>query len=157
MKILNSLFLVLFLLQSCTNRIQDKSIIGIWQLAPYMGAGWTDSFTFFENGKLIFRINQTICDKREIGYEAEYEYKNDTLYIKKLYDIIIEGGELVDAKGSCSSEKEIVGGEIIKKETEHILIKYYLSTIKIDDNFKKLSININGNVYYKHKDNPLDY
>lgn len=157
MKKIQYLIFVLLVFYACNNKVQDDRIIGIWQLAPVMGAGWTESFAFFENGEVIYRINQTICDERRIGYEAQYEYKNDTLYIKKTRDIRIEGGKLVDAKGSCSSDKEIVGGKIVKKETEHSIFKYKVSPIHKNKAFGKLSMKIGDKTYYKHRDNPVDY
>jgi hypothetical protein len=135
----------------------DKAeVVGIWQNSPNMGSGWSDAYLFFDDGKFAFKANQMICDKRELSYSGTWEIVNSTLQIIILEKITLEGGDLVEATGSCASDFELVGAEP-KVAALHERKSLVLSAIDKDKSTDRSKMKIGDNEFWKIMEDPAAY
>lgn len=152
------LFIAVALNVSFTPKTID--LTGIWQSAPMLASGWTDTYQIFCDGTFTFNYNQMLCDKRVISYNGDWNvYKKGTLMLTIKQKEIIEGGKLVPASGSCASVYEIEGGEVTKVTLDTSEIKTIKFTdYKIDKKNNRLeSIKIDGVQYWKMNKDPNAY
>lgn len=138
---------------------KDINIVGLWQAAPYVASGWDDCYQFFEDGQFTFNYNQMICDKRTISFSGTWMLEDDFLKLSITQKIIIEGGELVPATGSCGSEYEIEGGEIktILIE-EHEILEIQITDYGIDtENMEMETMKFDGIKFWRMGSDPDIY
>ncbi|NVO02919.1 MAG: hypothetical protein HXX09_09495 [Bacteroidetes bacterium] len=136
------------------------NLIGIWQNEPSIGSGWSDNIQFFADGTYKYNYSQMKCDKRIISMQGSWSYEeNGDLKLVVIREIVIEGGKLVPATGSCASKFEIEGGEIktkIKKIPEINILK--LSDFFIDSENNNLeTIKFDDNQFWKIEKDPNNY
>jgi hypothetical protein len=94
----------------------QKDLVGFWQDMPIAASGWSDSYLLYSDGTYEFNFNQMICDKRLLSLKGSWEIdKDDNLVLITISKTVLEGGTLVPSSGSCASEFDIEGGEIITK------------------------------------------
>ena len=156
-----SRFLIILAFISSISLSHDKpNLIGIWQNLPFMGSGWGDNFQFFDNGTYKFNFNQMVCDNRTISVLGDWSIeKNGNLKLTVKQDIIIEGGKLIKATGSCASDFEIEGGEI--KTISHVPLEtkfIKLTDFIIDKENNNLeSLKFDGTQLWRIEKDPQNY
>ena len=107
--------LLLFLVLSSVCFAQSaKELIGSWQAAPHVAAGYDDTFTFNDDGTFYYFNNQMNCAIREVGYGGTWELKRKTIHLTITYYDIEKGGWLEPSDGSCGSDSMLVGSTIVK-------------------------------------------
>ena len=108
--------LILFLLLSFSVLYSQskKELIGSWQAAPHVAAGYDDTYTFYEDGTFYYFNNQMDCSKREVGYGGDWELTGKTIQLIIRYRDIEKGGWLEPSDGSCGSDSMLVGSTIVK-------------------------------------------
>lgn len=107
--------ILLFLVLSSACFAQSaKELIGSWQAAPHVAAGYDDTFTFNDDGTFYYFNNQMNCAIREVGYGGTWELKGKTIHLTITYYDIEKGGWLEPSDGSCGSDSMLVGSTIVK-------------------------------------------
>ncbi|MBN8586619.1 MAG: lipocalin family protein [Ignavibacteria bacterium] len=107
--------ILLFLVLSSVCFAQSaKELIGSWQAAPHVAAGYDDTFTFNDDGTFYYFNNQMNCAIREVGYGGTWELKGKTIHLTVTYYDIEKGGWLEPSDGSCGSDSMLVGSTIVK-------------------------------------------
>jgi hypothetical protein len=151
------ILLTTIVLLSCNSSAWDKAeVVGIWQNSPSMGSGWSDAYLFFDDGKFTFRANQMICDKRELSYSGTWEIANGTLKLTILEKVTLEGGDLVEATGSCASDFELVGAET-KVNALNEQKSLSLSAIGKDESTDRNKMKIGDNEFWRMTEDPAAY
>jgi tetratricopeptide (TPR) repeat protein len=140
----------------------ERRIIGIWQNSPHMASGWGDTFTFYPNRKIISRYSQMDCSKRIISKTGLWKISNNVLHIEFNNQKEIVGGKEIPSDGSCGSETQIEGGQIVDKELESEIVDYSISfsiskNNKLNIKSNLPSIEIDNIIYWRHRSNPEDY
>jgi hypothetical protein len=152
------LFLFATIVISCQTK--QNEIVGAWQNYPIMASGWNDAYQFYENGEYRFNYNTMDCQKRVIRHSGTYVTESDSILVLTTTDkLIIEGGKLVEAMGSCASDYEIEGGKekLVKLDKPEIL-KLKVSSITIDKlNDDKSKVLIGGIEYWRVDKDPKVY
>lgn len=87
-----------------------SALIGIWQDSPVMASGWGYCLALHPNGVVVERYSQMDCAKRLVLRLGSWELKDSRLHIRYTHRLIIQGGRLVPAAGSCGSEMELIEG-----------------------------------------------
>jgi hypothetical protein len=152
------LYIILAFFISCKSG--QPEIVGAWQNLPLMASGWSDAYQFFENGEYRFNYNTMDCQKRVIRHSGTYIVESDSIIIlTKMDKLIIEGGKLVPAMGSCASDYEIEGGKVkLVKLRKPEILELKLSNISIDKfNDDKSKILIGGIEYWRVDKDPKVY
>lgn len=137
-----------------------EDMVGFWQDLPIAASGWSDSYLFYADGTYEFHYNQMICDKRLLSVKGKWEIDREgRLVLIANSNTILEGGTLVLSSGSCASEYDIEGGEIVLKqlsETERKTLT--ISEIVSDTEINSLkTILIGGTRYWKMSSEPNSY
>ncbi|HNX59997.1 MAG TPA: YARHG domain-containing protein [Spirochaetota bacterium] len=91
----------------------EKVLIGVWQNAPVMASGWSDTYAFYANRKVVKRGNQMDCEKRELWKMGNWRLDKGSLVIEYFATGRIEGGRLVEAAGSCATDQELIDGTYV--------------------------------------------
>ncbi|MBZ0202152.1 MAG: hypothetical protein K8I03_03965 [Ignavibacteria bacterium] len=147
MKIL--LMLILFPVL-CFSQTQ-KDLIGSWQAAPHVAAGYDDTYTFNGDGTFYYFSNQMDCSKREIGFGGYWELDGKTIHLTITYYEIEKGGWLEPSNGSCGSDSMLVGSVIVRTFS----IPYAMENLKIanyktetEDETQRYTIELNNRKYW---------
>lgn len=144
--------ILLFLVLSSACFAQSaKELIGSWQAAPHVAAGYDDTFTFNDDGTFYYFNNQMNCAKREVGYGGTWELKGKTIHLTITYYDIEKGGWLEPSDGSCGSDSMLVGSTIVKIlvfpfEQEELKIANY--QIETQDNADRYTMEINNRKHW---------
>ncbi|EMJ97705.1 YARHG domain-containing protein [Leptospira sp. B5-022] len=153
-----------FLSLPSDNLPRDSSRIyfGFWHDSPVVASGWGNTLSFFPNGKVIARFNTMDCGKRLLAYIGSWQVEKDNLSITYTFKEHVEGGEFVQAYGSCASDKELVNGQVkVSKINPPMQIEYKVSSVPIDRyyyNPQDLPLFQFGNArYWKLNDDPNYY
>ena len=128
-----------------------KDLIGSWQAAPHVAAGYDDTFTFNDDGTFYYFNNQMNCSKREVGYGGEWEMIGKFVYLTITYSDIEKGGWLEPSDGSCGSDSMLVGSTINKVlvfpyEQEVLKIANY--KIETEDGADRFTMEINNRKHW---------
>ncbi len=137
-----------------------NKFVGMWHASPGVGSGYSDSYLFYSNGSFTFHRNSMECDNPELSFSGTYEIVNKTLIVLSVKQKKhIEGGTLQPTNGSCATEYEIVGGEIVEKElNETYQIDLKLSDYYIDKEYYDMhTYKFNSNRYWRMSTNPEMY
>ena len=129
----------------------SKDLIGSWQAAPHVAAGYDDTFTFNDDGTFYYFNNQMNCANREVGYGGTWELKGKTIYLTITFNDIEKGGWLEPSDGSCGSDSMLVGSKIVTSlvipyEQEILKITDYKSELK--DETERFTMNINNRKHW---------
>jgi len=145
--------LLLLVLQTICFAQSSKDLIGSWQAAPHVAAGYDDTFTFNEDGSFYYFNNQMNCSKREVGYGGTWELIGKSVYLTVTYADIEKGGWLEPSDGSCGSDSMLVGSTIVKTfifpfEQEILKITNYQIETKDDADRYTMEINNRKHWYF---------
>lgn len=129
----------------------SKELIGSWQAAPHVAAGYDDTFTFNDDGTFYYFNNQMNCSKREVGYGGEWEMIGKSVYLTVTYSDIEKGGWLEPSDGSCGSDSMLVGSTIVRRlvfpfEQEVLKITNY--KIETEDGADRYTMEINNRKHW---------
>jgi len=89
---------------------RPAALIGVWQAAPAMGAGWTETYRFFPDGS--FRRHTSQFDGETRLREESGDWKAEgggRLRLAVRSEVVWAGGTKQPALGAVGSEFEIVG------------------------------------------------
>lgn len=166
--VITSIFLVL--ISGCEKtslEINSKKndLIGVWQNINVVAAGWSNAFQFLANGKFIFHTSQMDCESRNRSFSGAWKVEQGYLFLEASSEQIIVGGELVEAMGSCGTDKDIEGGVLEEHDISPAkVMKLKISEIQIDrgknrfdENYEMKMVDIDGNKYWKFEDDPSKY
>lgn len=135
----------------------DQRLVGVWQNTEGMGSGWTDRYQFYPNGAYAFIPNQMKCDKRLFVEAGTYELSGDTLILTKKMQQVAVGGQLVDATGSCGTEKDLINATVESKTlTPPVKVTITLKDREKQPEDNNPSLFFNKSPYWKFPD-PIDY
>ncbi|HWA06695.1 MAG TPA: lipocalin family protein [Ignavibacteria bacterium] len=143
--------LLLLVLQTICFAQTSKDLIGSWQAAPHVAAGYDDTYTFNEDGTFYYFSNQMDCSKRETGYGGFWELEGKTIQLTVTFYDIEKGGKLVPSDGSCGSDSMLVGSSNMKiYVSPYILIALKLGTYKpeIEDGNERYTMEINNRKHW---------
>ncbi len=128
-----------------------KDLIGSWQAAPHVAAGYDDTYTFNDDGSFYYFNNQMDCAKREVGYGGTWELIGKSLYLTITYSDIEKGGWYEPSDGSCVGDSMLVGSTIVKV----MIIPYEQEVLKItnykiekEDDTDRYTIEFNNRKYW---------
>ena len=129
----------------------SKELIGSWQAAPHVAAGYDDTYTFNDDGTFYYFNNQMNCAKREVGYGGTWELKGKSIQLIITYYDIEKGGWLEPSDGSCGSDSMLVGSTINKVlvfpyEQEELKIANY--KIETEDGADRFTMEINNRKHW---------
>ncbi|WP_053405198.1 hypothetical protein [Persicobacter sp. CCB-QB2] len=150
------IYLIVLTSFACAKKETTKEVVvGIWQKSPVMASGWVQSYTFFPDGKFIYRKSQGDQLDRELSSEGIFKISNDTLTLETQLLVKLEGGQIVNGP---FDDKVIEGA----KETQTLIKpatieKFFLPKIELDENFQKLKMEIGETTFWKFRDNPNEY
>ena len=138
---------------------KTRTLVGVWQDYNEMASGWTNTFQFFPDKRFAFHINSMDCASRDRGYSGTWEIKGENLILDISSEQVIVGGKVVDAMGSCATEKDIDGGKpVTKAVSPDRTEKKKISIIKIDRSSNKMEmVEIDGKKYWKFENDPSKY
>lgn len=147
---MKTIFLFLILSSVCYSQ-SSKELIGSWQAAPHVAAGYDDTFTFNDDGSFYYFNNQMNCANREVGYGGTWELKGKTIHLIIDYYDIEKGGRLEPSDGSCGSDSMLVGSTIVKVmiipyEQEVLRIANY--KIETEDGTDRYTMEINNRKHW---------
>jgi hypothetical protein len=138
----------------------NRKLTGIWQDNSQTSAGWTDTYTFYSNGKYIQRFNQMDCAKRVALVAGIWKLENDKIiFIESLKKEFV-GGTLQEAAGSCASDYELMDAKAKVYEMKPSKQNEYSFTLPYWDETldnPKFAIKINKIKFWKFDDNPDNY
>jgi hypothetical protein len=115
---------------------EPDSLTGVWQDSENLGSGWSNSFLFFGDGNYSFFANQMDCSKRLMSYSGKWKISGEEEAIFMTIDerVIIEGGRMEKADGSCASDSMLVGGvQKTVKVTPEENVDYAISKVYKDN------------------------
>jgi len=159
------------LLQSCSFAPENQAakLIGVWQDAEYLAAGWGNTYQFFQDGHFIFNLNTMDCAKREVWRSGLWRIEGNTLKLSATKKRIVVGGHFEEATGSCGTDLDLVDGKeqdvMIEPPQEQTfeMSRIELVSVKnpLDDNKfppqQMLRITIGDKNYWKFEDDPNKY
>ena len=160
MSVLKKILLFILIIVSLSFADDKVNLIGIWQDAPEIASGWSDTYQIFPDGTFKFNYNQMKCDKQVISFMGNWKTDDSgTLILSIDQKVIVEGGTLVPSTGSCASEYEIEGGTIKTIWPDSIEIKEFkLSQYHIDTENNDLeTIRIGDKQFWKMEKDPSGY
>ncbi len=97
-------------------KANSAALVGVWQAAPAMGAGWAQTYRFYTNGRVHFHASQMDCQSRLRGWNGRWRVEKDHLILSIERETYHIGGTLQKATGSCGTPKEIKGGrEVVRR------------------------------------------
>lgn len=135
-----------------------RQLVGVWQAAPMMGAGWAETYQFFHDGKFTFNIAQADCEARERARTGTWQHAKGKLMLRATHRTVIEGGSLEPSLGSCSTAQEIVGGtprtESLARVKEESLP---LAAVEHDAGNNRPTIRLGDKQFWKYDDDPRRY
>jgi hypothetical protein len=140
-------------------------LIGVWQDSRIIAAGWSNAFRFFQDGRFIFNTNQMDCESRDRTLSGTWKFKPGYLVLDVISEGVVVGGTLVEAQGSCGSDKDIEGGKLIDKSVSlKRVINKSISKIMVDsgvdcfgESYQRPVIQIDGKKYWKFSNDPAEY
>ena len=88
----------------------NPTLVGIWQAAPAMGAGWAQTYRFYGDGRVRFHASQIDCQSRLRGWSGHWRVEKDRLILSVERETHHVGGTLQKATGSCGTPLELKGG-----------------------------------------------
>ncbi len=140
----------------------EKHFIGIWQISPVMTAGWSNTFSFYGNRKVIKRGNTMDCEKRLLAMIGNWKVLNNQLIIEYTHKANRLGGKFVKASGSCGTERELINGKIIlAKLNEKEYAKHKISNIELSDpygiGYQQYNFSIDAQRYWQKELDPEKY
>lgn len=143
--------LLFLLLSSVCFSQSSKDLIGSWQAAPHVAAGYDDTFTFNDDGTFYYFNNQMNCANREVGYGGTWQLIGKSVYLTVTYSVIEKGGRLEPSDGSCGSDSMLVGSTIVKTlifpfEQEVLKIANY--KIETEDGADRYTMEINNRKHW---------
>lgn len=142
-------------------RVASSELVGVWQAAPVMASGWTDTYLFYEDGRFAFHRNQMDCENRDLGYFGTWSLSgpdHDTLsaHVERTEKLV--GGILVRSYASCASEYMIEDGEVVMDTLEKPkTIVLVLSPPHYDDYYEKPAMRFGSRVFWRFSNEPTDY
>lgn len=135
-----------------------KQFVGVWQDASTKGAGWSNAYQFFADGKFKFNASQMDCAKREVSRAGRWRVGGRELILQVEERTVIKGGELVDAIGSCASDKELINGTPeTEKVTTSANTSLPLNAIQEDAENHRLTLRMGDAQFWKYDDDPTRY
>ncbi len=139
----------------------EKRLVGAWHAAPAVAAGYDNIYQFFPNRKFTFRFSESDCSKREISFSGKWTVEKGILYLTATSRKHITGGKLVEASGSCGSDKMISGGRVIESVIKPAgKVTYKISEIVNDDKFgmgmKRDNVKIDNQRFWRLSSKPDD-
>ena len=90
--------------------VPAPSLVGVWQAAPAMGAGWAQTYRFHPDGRVNFHASQLDCQSRLRGWSGHWRVENAHLILSIERETHHVGGTLQPATGSCATPLELKGG-----------------------------------------------
>ncbi len=78
-----------------------EPIIGFWHDMPVVGSGYGEHYQFFEDGTVVHGHNQMDCADSVIQESGTYQIKGKKLILNYTKRLVLAGGNLVPATGSC--------------------------------------------------------
>ncbi len=93
-----------------TKAAVTSKLVGIWQAAPAMGAGWAQTYRFYGDGRVRFHASQLDCQSRLRGWSGHWRVEKNRLILSVERETYHVGGKLQKATGSCGTPLEIKGG-----------------------------------------------
>lgn len=147
---MKTILLFLIISSVCFSQ-SSKDLIGSWQAAPHVAAGYDDTFTFNDDGTFYFFNNQMNCANREVGYGGTWQLIGKSVYLTVTYSDIEKGGRLEPSDGSCGSDSMLVGSTIVKTlifpfEQEVLKIANY--KIETEDGADRYTMEINNRKHW---------
>jgi hypothetical protein len=145
------IILILLFITAVSYSQNSKELIGSWQAAPHVAAGYDDTYTFNGDGTFYYFNNQMDCAKREIGYGGNWELSGKTIQLAITYFDIEKGGWYEPSDGSCGSDSMLVGSIIVRAlvfpyDLENLKIANY--RIETEDNADRYTIEINNRKHW---------
>ncbi len=137
---------------------QEKALIGVWQAASVMGAGWADTYRFFGDGAFRHLASQMDCAAREVSQTGTWALRKQNLVLRISERTVVEGGKLEPAIGSCGSKDQLVGGTSrIEKIAPAKEMVVPLTQVQKDADTERLTMRLGELQYWKYDDNPRRY
>jgi hypothetical protein len=115
---------------------QPDSLVGVWQDSENLGSGWSNTFLFFGDGTYKFYANQMDCAKRLMSYYGKWKVSGveDAILLTIESKVMIEGGRMEKADGSCGSDSMLTGGtEKIIAVSPNEEMDYSISKVYTDE------------------------
>ncbi|TNE72883.1 MAG: hypothetical protein EP333_07105 [Bacteroidetes bacterium] len=151
------LFLTTVLFASIVVAQPKEPITGFWHDMPIVGSGYGEHYQFFEDGTFVHGHNQMDCADSVIQESGTYHIKGKKLVLNYTKRLVLAGGKLVPATGSCGSDFEIEGA---MEQTEDYRLKEInkLSPMIQDEEYEYLMVMKIGKYrYYRMSKNPKMY
>lgn len=151
------LFLSTMLFASNAIAQPKEPITGFWHDMPIVGSGYGEHYQFFEDGTFVHGHNQMDCADSVIQESGTYHIKGKKLVLNYTKRLVLAGGKLVPATGSCGSDVQIEGA---MEQTEDYKLKkiYRLSPMVQDEEYEYLMVMKIGKYrYYRMSTNPEMY
>lgn len=160
MKRIFTLLVLCFLLNQVSvfaqEKVEDK-LVGVWQASAAMGSGWSDTYRFSPDGKFIFHANQMDCAKRIVSQSGTWTLKNNTIILTITERVVMVGGKLVPATGSCGSDYELVDARE-EKMTRKMPWRLNLPLGKFTkDDLERLTTKFGKTRFWKYNTDPTQY
>jgi hypothetical protein len=133
-----------------------KRLVGVWQDAPGMAAGWSNAYQFFDDGRFTFNTSQMNMKERERSRSGTWKLDGGKLLLETTERMVIEGG--APANDGSEFSDEIVGGkEVTKKIAPAKAESLELTPMADDPETKRARVRIGQTEYWKFEDDPASY
>ena len=140
--------------------ISPKGLVGAWQVTPYLGSGWNDTYLFYPDGKVIFAYNQMDSFKRLQSREGTWTLEGTRLIVTYTKELVTVGGKV--NKKAVDGDNGIEGGkDILRPLAKPIVLRFTLSAPKKPQKNRygdgAWSLLFENKRFYKMKNDPKEF
>ncbi len=139
----------------------EDLLIGLWQDAPSMAAGWSATYQFFPDGTFVLNENQMDCAKRLVWSKGKWRRVGEEeleLTVNEWFRL--EGGRMVPSDGSCASDSMLIGAKenrIRLEEPKALTLPLGPIIFAGDDHPERTTVTIGDVKFYRFGDDPSAY
>jgi len=134
----------------------EQSMLGIWHVMPMMPSGWSETYAFYSNRKVIERPSSLDCASRMVCRIGNWRIKDNVLMIAFTVKAHIVGGRYVESAGSCASDTELVEGRVVVSSINDSEV-FPVTAASYDKQYSRYVVLLNGRKFWKYDENPDAY
>jgi len=158
---LSLLFLcpIIGIAQKADSIISKGQLVGVWQLkTSKIGDALHENFRFYQDGQFSYNFSQYDDVSRVLALNGNYRLIGNQLYTSVTSREELTGGYFTIGSPGFQSSPFVLEGATIKTIPQDDSTSkndyFFLSSLVFNKAGRIISIQINGNKYYKISDNP---
>lgn len=145
--------------QNVDSIISKEQLIGVWQLkTPKIGDALHETFQFFKDGQFAYNFSQYDDVNRVLTLNGNYRLVGNQLYTSVTSREELTGGYFTTGSPGFQSSPFVLEGATVTTISQNDSASkndyFFISSLLLNKAGRIISIQINGNKYYKLSDNP---